>query len=79
MLANVSMSLALASVILLPVTRSIDKKNPFAASEERYRGLFLDASCSFFRLILMFAGLPVFVERVAHEHTRIPSLANLPV
>ena len=57
MLASISMSLTLGRVIFLPVISPIDKKKTFAASEYLYRGLLLDAFCSFLRSEVMFSLL----------------------
>ncbi len=51
MLASVSISFAFASVVFLPVTRSIAEKKSLAAMEYLYLGLARVAFCSFFRSI----------------------------
>src|ERR1039458_262153 len=57
MLASISMTLTLGRVILFPVTRSIDQKKTFAASEYRYGGLLLVAVCSFSRSAGIFSPM----------------------
>ena len=55
MLANISISFALAKVVVFPVTMSMNAKKHFAVTEYFCRGRSKDACCSFFRSMFISA------------------------